>query len=376
MRLLSLKLEKFRSYGKLVLDFDETAPITLLIGENAQGKTNLLEAIALLAFPKSFRGAQYTDLIAHNEDFFRISAHMSSEKTCRELSISFSRKPEPKKVLKSGEKKLSDREFIGNLSAVIFSPEDGKLVSNGPEYGRQFLNMVNAQVDSEYFHALLKYHKALKARNALLKAIREEKSQPEELYFWDTLLSKEGTCLTMRRRENINFFNEKISEQYQNIAGSSDKMTLVYKSQLLTEDEHQNLVEHYLNSLKRGLSYDLQTLVTNFGPHRDSLRFFLNGKNMKDYASRGEIRTALIALKFAELQYVEHKTGQKPLLLLDDVFSELDTVRQGKLMEKIEGYQTIITATHFDQQERQHRGLQSFEVKDGRVGLIHDIKER
>ncbi|MBI5755256.1 DNA replication/repair protein RecF [Candidatus Peregrinibacteria bacterium] len=369
MRLLSLKLEKFRSYENLSIDFDENSPVTLLLGENAQGKTNILEAIALLAFPKSFRGVPYHNLIKHDEDFFRIEAKVSSSKVCQELAVSFVKKPEPRKILKSGGKKLSDREFIGTLRAVIFSPEDGKLISGGPEYGRQFLNMVNAQVDSGYFHALLQYHKALKARNALLKAIREGKSQPAELYFWDNVLAKEGMYLTVRRRENIDFLNEKLGEQYRSLSESAHEILLSYRSQLSVEEKSEQYCEH----LTRGLSYDLQTLSTNFGPHRDSLRFFLNGKNMKEFASRGEIRTALLALKFAELQYREQKIHQKPLLLLDDVFSELDSLRQGKLMEKIEGYQTIITATRCDMPERQHRGIQSFYVKDG---LIHDIKER
>lgn len=333
MQIQLLQLENFRNYETFKLSFEKK--ILLIRGKNTQGKTNLLEALFTLAIGKSFRHKNLEEVIRWGEDYLRIQGILSNG---NQLELFYSQRPSKQKVSKINQVKKNLNDFVGHFLCVLFTPENIDLVSSAPGERRRFLDMLLSQISHDYLIHLLNYQKILKQRNKLLKAISEGKSKEDELDFWDTSLVKHGTVITEKRK---NFFLETanfLETQYQNISGLSDKLELKYLCRI--ED-----TEKYLEKLIKNRQRDILLSETLSGPHRDDFEFILNQKSLTTFGSRGEYRSSILALKLSELYFIELQTGQKPILLLDDVFSELDSNRQKYLIEAIEHQQTIITTT-------------------------------
>ena len=394
MKLTRLKLENFRNHRTLELNFDLSEPITYLVGPNAAGKTNILEGIYLLALIKSFRTTAQSDLVEWGEEFCRISGEFEVEEavfpsasqgkqqdgfpgeTGSErsgeppgrilLEVFVGNPPHPKQSLKKNNVKVSAENFIGSCQIVFFHPEDLNMLYLGPDLRRRYLDILNLQINKKYYRALRKYRQVLKQRNALLKAVKEGYARKEELAVWDEQLAENGSLLIAERFRTVEFMNTRLQDYYQGIAQSEDKIGVGYECALGPGQTGKELSGNpeeikttYASALEAAKRIDLQSEVTTIGPHRDDLKFFLNSRPLHTHASRGEYRSLLLSLKLLELEFLKKQTGRKPILLLDDVFSELDLERQKMLLDAINEHQTIITASHLDEaiSSRAHRSL-------------------
>ncbi len=335
MKLKWLKLEAFRNYDDLEISLD--APVTALVGLNAQGKTNLLESIAFLTLGKSFRASKALETLKWDRPHGRIRACVERKGKDTQLEVFLQRSPEIKKVKKQS-KWVAPKNFLGSLRAVLFTPDHLDLVTGSPQDRRQYIDRLLIQVDKEYIGELSNYQRILNHRNALLKRIQFGRAQEWELDMWDARLGEEAFKIWAKREIFLDFLKRDLEEKYVSIAGEGKKLTL--QSRLNKDRFEERLLAHR--------SSDVQSGSTSIGPHRDDFILFLDDKELSESGSRGEQRSAVLVLKIAELKYVEEKTGEKPLLLLDDVFSELDEKRQEKLGELLEDYQCILTTTSLD----------------------------
>lgn len=357
MQLRSLKINGFRNLMPLELSLPPESNILAFVGKNGQGKTNLLEAIYLCALSKSFRTEKNQELVAFDQDFCRIQAFTSEQ----ELEFFVSKTP-PRKALKINGVKKSAVEFIGSLKTVFFSPDDLAYMAFAPRLRRRYLDILLSQFDPDYLQALIQYEEARKQRNALLKRIKNEEAQREELEFWNELLAKHAPIILTHRRESIEALNPLVQHYYQAISQSLADLKIEYLSEV-----QDFSASEYLATLQKHLESDLASGNTSIGPQRDDLIFHLESQDMKAFASRGEWRSLVLALKFAEIELLKQKTGDHPLLLLDDVFSELDEGRQKFLLETIGETQTFITTTHGEFFETLKLPCQLYQVEHGQI---------
>jgi DNA replication and repair protein RecF len=365
MRLTHLTLQQYRNHTSVDVDFDPERPLQYLIGPNAHGKTNILEAIYLLALTKSFRTSTQEDLIQWDQEYARVKATLQTNRDTFELEIFLGNPPQPKRQLKKNGVKISAEDFIGNCQIVFFHPEDLNILYLGPDLRRRYLDVMNIQLFKPYFRALKNYRRIHQQRNALLKNIKDGLAGIQDLEIWDEQLIEHGALITAYRRYTLSFINKHLQEEYQSIAQKNEAASVKYVSNiwqnqyaplpdnlsLPNESDLEEIKALFTESLCRARQKDLYSLHTSVGPHRDDMELTLKDRPIASHASRGEVRSLLLALKLLELTYHEHHTQEKPLLLLDDVFSELDEDRQKMLMQTAEkgGHQTIITTTHLDQ---------------------------
>lgn len=340
MKLLSLHAQNFRNFEQLELVF--TQDVNAFVGKNAQGKTNILEAIALLAFGKSFRASAEQSLRKIGTDFFRVEG-VAENSQAEKLKIEIA-STTTAKSLKLNGKKITASELVGNLPIVSFAPEDLNLLLLSPGLRRRYLDILLAQTSRKYLRALNTYNKALKNRNALLVRIAENLAKVDELEFWDQELATSGTLIGQMRAEFLAFAAEPLAANFEGIAGEAKQLT----ARLVNFHGEEISVEKYLANLVKMRPKDLRFGSTNYGVHRADLVFEINGELLSENGSRGEIRSSVLALKFVELEFLEKIMQEKPVLLLDDVFSELDASRQKSLMRMIRAHQTFLTTTKLE----------------------------
>jgi DNA replication and repair protein RecF len=335
--LRELEIVNFRSYEKA--KFELNSGVTLVVGPNASGKTNLLESLFVLASTKSFR-AKDRDLIRHGEDFFRLVVRTDESETT--FALSTERGPLEKRATQDGMKRPLSHH-VGEIQVVLFEPTELGLISGAPDGRRKYLDFILCQTDREYLKTLQLYKRALKQRNALLDGFDIERIRTQ-VFSWDLKLTELALHIYERRQKLITFLNERIGDIYSQVAGQKAELKIEYVSSVQNEDYGTG----FLDALTQNLPRDLATGFTTIGPHREDFTVIFENSDMMSVASRGEVRTAVLALKLAELHYSEEKSGQRPLLLLDDVFSELDRERRAFLIEKLAGYQSVITTTDAD----------------------------
>lgn len=340
MKLKSLTLTGFRNLKKISLEFDPETKIFAFVGPNGQGKTNILEAIFLLAISKSFRTNNNWDLIEFNADFCSINAKIDRGDEESILDLIATREP-PKKTLKINGLNKNAADYIGNFNVVFFSPEDIGMVHLSPSIRRRYIDLLLSQFDKSYLIDSINYQHAVKQRNSLLKQIADERAKSGELEFWDSKLAELGLRIIKKRSDVISEINKYASDFYKKVSGNHDELNIKYEPSI--EDRG---AENYLNFLASNHPRDIASGSTQAGPHRDDLAFFCNGHDMKSFASRGEWRSLVLTLKFAEIELLKEKSGFYPVLLLDDVFSELDEERQKVLFNILKNTQTFITTTH------------------------------
>ena len=392
MRLTHLTLENYRNYNQLALSFDPTEPLTCIVGENAQGKTNILEAIYLLALTKSFRTHDQKDVIQWGKEYARVKGafeeinktveNVNTKPSSLNLEIFLGHLPHPEKVLKKNGVQVNAESFVGTCQIVFFHQESLSMLYLGPELRRHYIDVLNLQVNKKIWHILANYRRILKQRNALLKSGRDGlqsvSTASDNLRVWDEQLVEYGSLIITERSKTVHYFNQNLQKYYQKITNSEDVANVEYVSSIgAAEQNFESCKKAYRETMQQAYSKDLRMQYTTVGPHRDDVIFFLNKRKLACHASRGEYRSLLLALKLLELQFFEEQTGKKPLLLLDDVFSELDMNRQKMLLQAIVDHQTIMTTTHADHLPnyavaREHAGLgqaktRYFEIKDGHM---------
>lgn len=337
MYIESLQLKNFRNYQSLDLHFDQGTNI--LYGDNAQGKTNILEAVYLCGTTKSHRGSKDKEVIRFQEEESHICMRIVKNGMQCKLDMHL-RKNKSKGVAVNGIPIHRTRELFGVVNLVFFSPEDLNLIKEGPSGRRKFLDLELCQLDKIYLSDIINYNKALNQRNKLLKEISFHPKLAETMDAWDFQLLQYGRRIISKRREFIHELNETIQDIHASLTGGDESLELIY--------EPGASEEGYESALFANRERDLRMKVTGTGPHRDDLCVKVNGFDIRKYGSQGQQRTAALSLKLSEIYLVKKAIHDTPVLLLDDVLSELDGNRQNYLLNSIHHIQTFITCTGLD----------------------------
>lgn len=339
MILKKLRLTNFRNYQRKEFEFSQK--VSLVVGPNTSGKTNLLEGLMLLSTGKSFRAGLEQEMIAYEEDLARVKGRVVSNETT-DLEIFLTRgeiggeRVAKKKYLANGVGKRAS-DFVGKLSCVYFGPEDLEIITDSPTIRRHYLDQVLPQVDREYARASLSYERGLRQRNKLLERIRDEAAPRSQLLFWDQLLIKNGEYLTSKREEFINFCNgQKLAK--------IPSFDIDYEKSVISPSRLKNYAKE-----------EIAAGATLVGPHRDDFVFVLEKRDLSKFGSRGEQRLAILWLKLCELEFISDRKEERPVLLLDDIFSELDKTRRKLVLEVIPTQQTIITTTEIHLVEKDYQ---------------------
>ena len=372
MKIEEIKLSHFRNYDQLTLTPHEG--INLLFGQNGSGKTNLLEAIHYCALGKSHRVNNDHGIVqqGEKEGLCRISLRNQSGK--RTIAVQFTPSETQKKSILIDQKKISRfSDLMGCLQCVIFSPEDLAIVREGPSIRRRYLDMMISQMNRGYFIALQRYRSAMEQRNALLKLMKVNGGSVSYLEDFEQAMAEPAQVITEERKKTVTLLTEIARETYAGISGrEEEKFNMVYRSSLSEKDQTS---EEFMILLKNNREQDLMNGMTMIGPHRDDLHLTLNQKDMKIFASQGQVRTAALSLKLAQLKIFKKISGEEPILLLDDVMSELDRNRRTSLLREISPYQTFVTCTdESDLEESHEKRVYTVSSNDG-MGQIFMSKE-
>jgi len=342
VKITRLVLKNYRTYKDAIIDFSEG--LNVFVGKNAQGKTNILEAVFFAVIGRSFRTSKEKEVISWGETSSYIKSEFSRQYRDVEIELIFSdRNKKTVKVDKIPLHRIG--ELMGHVNAIFFSPDELKLVKESPEERRRFMNIDVSQTNKRYFYLLGRYEKILTSRNKLLKMSKDINVVKETIDIWDRAIVDVAKKIATER---INFIKElspyaRLAHSY--ISGGGEELEIKYSG--LTDD-----IENYdnimLKALQKNLEKDFKLGYTSVGVHRDDLDIYLNGVEVKAYGSQGQQRTVALSLKLAELEIIKNRTGEEPILLLDDVFSELDSERRKKLLKFTSKTQTILTCTDFD----------------------------
>ncbi len=335
MLIKNLYLQNFRNHKTLNINFDDN--LTFIYGENGLGKTNILEAIHLLSTTKSLRSEYDKDLICYDQIFLRIKSEIENTEDRYNLELTiektndFNNKSSKKVKINQVAKSISN--FSGILKSVIFTPADLDLIFSSPSSRRKYLDSIFYQISHSYKKSVLEYTKALKQRNKLLEIIKETGRGKEQLDFWTNFLIKEGSKIQHERNELFSFLNENIFSLNEKFELNNFEIKFIY---IKNEISKENFEVYSQKELMLG--------TTLIGPHKDDFEIQMNKKDISQFGSRGQQRMALTALKILELDFIYKKTGEKPILLLDDIFSELDEKHKKAILKIIKEQQTIITS--------------------------------
>jgi DNA replication and repair protein RecF len=355
MNITKIKLKNFRNYDEQEIELGNN--INIFYGDNAQGKTNIIESIFLCAIGKSFRTNKDNELIKFNEDF--ASVYIEYEKSDREgnIKIDISNK---KNIYTNGIKikKLSD--LLGNINIVIFTPDDINILKDGPQKRRRFLDIMIGQLRPNYIYILNMYNKTLEQRNNYLKQIKEENKPEDLLDIWDEKLIEYGVQIYNYRNEFIEKIKNKINDIHNKITSEKEEIKIEYISNCVNK-------EVYYNWLKERRKLDIIKGYTTKGIHRDDFNVYINDNLVNIYGSQGQNRTVMLSLKISEMNVIYDEIGEYPILLLDDFMSELDEKRRKNFLENIENNQIIITCT--DKIDLNNNEYKLFNVNQGNIEI-------
>lgn len=334
MKIETLKLKNFRNHETTDIDFDGRS--ALITGPNGAGKTNILEAIHLLSTTKSLRAKYDRELINHAADFARIEAQVQLNGSSVLLEMAIAKSPNfenaSKKVVKIDRVNKSLTSFAGTLNSVLFAPTDIEILTGPPSLRREYIDSVFFQIDKEYKRSSMQYLKAVRQRNKLFELISEEGRGAEQLPYWNGQVIGLGTYIQKQRTELLEYFQNRIAV-YAGKLGDPDD---IYKINYLMNEISEQRIEKYADK-------ELFTRKTLVGPHRDDFEINFNGFDIASYGSRGQQRTTVLALKLCEIDYLSEQSGKRPILLLDDIFSELDPLHREAVEGIMELQQTLIT---------------------------------
>ena len=347
MQLETLTLTNFRNLIEQEIVFEKD--LNIIYGDNAQGKTSILEAVHFLSIPRSFRTNSDKIALQHSKEHFEIKGnYKNSENQKTTIRLYYSIK-DGKNIFVNNNKIEKFSELIGIIPVILLSLEDLELTYGYPGNRRKFADILLSQVSPLYLSALQNYKQTLLQRNKLLNLISEKKESKSSIFPWDKQLVKYGTEITKYREEFVQFIDERLAHHYHLISESKDIINAIYKSGISTQIENfesNSIKSEFEANLERNYNTDLIKQSTTIGPHRDDIEFLINGQLLKAFGSQGENKTFLIALKFIEGEYLKNKLKNDPIFLMDDIFGELDKKRIEHLTEQILKIgQTFITTT-------------------------------
>ena len=341
MFIKSLKLKSYRSYENFEFEFDDG--LNILVGKNAQGKTNVLEAIFFAIIGKSFKTSKEKEVIKWDSQNAYVDAIF--QKKYREVEVELFFDNAHKKTIKID--KIAIRkigELMGSANAVFFSPEELKLVKESPDERRRFMNIDISQTNKRYFYLIGRYEKVLANRNKLLKSSSDINVIKESIDIWDRALADLAEKIAYERKKFIEELAPYAKLAHEYISGGNEQIEIKYISSF-----EENYAANMVKALAKNLEKDFKLGYTTVGVHRDEIDIYLNGVEVKNFGSQGQQRTVALSMKLAELEIIKNRVGEYPILLLDDVFSELDKERRKKLLKFTSKTQTIITCTEFNE---------------------------
>ena len=339
MRIRLIRLADFRNYTAA-----EIAPcenVTVFTGDNAQGKTNILEAVYLCCTGRSHRTSHDREMIRAGADLARVYVDAERSDGRHDVEIVLSNL-ERRRVKVAGNAVSRSGELLGHVTGVLFSPEDLRTVRDGPAERRRFVDMELSQIRPSYYYALQRYNRALKQRGALLKDVSAGACPEDALDMWDESLSESGAVIMNMRRDFIQKLCAAAEEIHAGVSGGAEKLLVEYAPSV---DAGSDARDAIARQLRRNRAADVRRMITSAGPHRDDVRVLLDGMDARAYGSQGQVRTCALSLKLSELEIMRAESGEAPVLMLDDVMSELDPVRRRLLIRRIENVQTLVTCT-------------------------------
>jgi DNA replication and repair protein RecF len=340
-----LRLTNYRNYGNLELNFENK--VNVILGENAQGKTNLMESIYVLAMAKSHRTSNDKELIRWDQEYAKIEGRIKKRNTSIPLELAITKKGKKAKSNHLEQRKLS--QYIGNMNVVMFAPEDLHLVKGSPQVRRRFIDMEIGQVSPVYLHDISQYHKILQQRNHYLKLLQTRKQTDTTMLDVLTEQFIQYAVKIIERRFSFLSLLQKWAEPiHKGISRGLETLNIQYKPSLDVSEamDLSKMIEEFQEKFVKIKPREIERGVTLIGPHRDDLVFFVNGRDVQTYGSQGQQRTTALSLKLAEIELIHVEMGEYPILLLDDVLSELDDYRQSHLLNTIQGkVQTFVTTT-------------------------------
>lgn len=350
----SVELKNYRNYKELHMNFDQGT--NLLYGDNAQGKTNILEAVYVCATTKSHRGSKDREIIGFGEEESHMRINVRKDNIPYRIDMHL-RMNKTKGVAINGVPIRKASELFGIVNVIFFSPEDLNIIKNGPAERRRFVDMELCQLNKLYVHSLVQYNKIIGQRNKLLKDLKFKPEYEEMLDIWDMQLISYGKEIIQYRIDFIKKLNEIIREIHLKLSGEKEEIFIKYEPNVVPED--------FERQMKKNRIQDMKQKTTLCGPHRDDIIFYVNEIDIRKYGSQGQQRTAALSLKLSEIELVKKIVKDYPILLLDDVLSELDKNRQEHLLSAIKNIQTIITCT----------GLEDFISRSFELDKIYKVTD-
>lgn len=361
MYLKKIELKHFRNYNEETVNFHKK--VNIITGKNAQGKTNLLESLYIMSLGKSFRTNRDSEMIGFDQEFCR--AKSTSVKDERELEIEITIGREGKTTKINGIKTAKNIDLLENVYMVVFSPEDLKIVKEEPEKRRKFIDRELCQLKPVYYRNLGRYKKILQQRNSLLK---QQNIDEDTIAIWDEGLAEYGAKIIRERKRFIEKLNQISREISRNITNGKESMELSYEANIEYRETYEEQKEYLKKVLNKNLKNDILRRSTSVGPHKDDLRICAGGIDIRHFGSQGQQRTAALSLKLAEIRLIKEETKVSPILLLDDVLSELDAERQNFLINSLDEVQLFITTAELSEEvKKQLPEGEIFFVENGNV---------
>ena len=360
MKINKIKITDFRNIEHLETEFDD---VNIIWGENAQGKTNLIEALFLFTGSKSFRGVKDKELVRFDREFSKLEIEFEGSGREQTAQIVIKNKRE---ATLNGIKKKSASALGEEIKAVIFSPVHLTMIKDGPKERRKFIDGALCQIKSGYKNLLKDYNRALNQRNNLLRDVINHPEMESLLYIWNNNLAKIGAKIVFQRLKYIEAVSPFAEEIYSGISGGREKIEIKYIGSADGVCDIETIEQNILKALDENKVQDMQNKTTQSGAHRDDIDILINGKSARKFGSQGQQRSCVLALKLAEAALLEQMTGVKPIALLDDVMSELDEKRQDYILNRIKGLQVFITCCDKEQILRLKEG-KTFNIESGNI---------
>lgn len=372
MYIQKLALKNYRNYEEMFIEFENK--VNVILGENAQGKTNVMESIYVLAMAKSHRTSNDKDLIRWDQDYAKIEGRVQKQHSSIPMQLVISKKGKKAKLNHIEQQKLS--QYVGNMNVVMFAPEDLNLVKGSPQVRRRFIDMEIGQISPIYLHDMSQYQKILQQRNHYLKLLQIKKQTDQTML---DILTEQfigmAVKIVAKRFEFLHLLQNWAKPIHHGISRGLEALEIHYKPsvEVLEEQDLSKMVTSFEEKFAKVRLREIERGTTLFGPHRDDLLFLVNGRDVQTFGSQGQQRTTALSVKLAEIELIHAEIGEYPILLLDDVLSELDDYRQSHLLNTIQGkVQTFVTTTSVDGIDHQTLNEAStFEVSSGVIKKVH-----